>query len=162
MPKKIRDLTSGEVFGKLTVLSRIENTRDKTYLCKCTCGTEKPVMASYLLRGVIKTCGNSGCRNKTTTHGKSNTVLYGVWSGIRNRINNPTGTNECYVGITICDEWDDFQTFYDWAMSNGYSNGLSIDRIEGHLGYSPSNCRWTDDTVQAQNRKGRKNAEVKL
>lgn len=161
MPRKIRDLISGELFGKLTVISKIENTRDKTYLCECTCGNKKQIKATYLLRDITKSCGKSSCRNKVITHGKSNTKLYMVWCGIKNRINNPTGANKCYEGITLCEEWHDFQVFYDWSMDNGYTEGMSIDRIEGHLGYSPNNCRWTDKVVQAQNRKGWANAEVK-
>ena len=60
-------------------------------------------------------------------------------------------------GITICDEWLDVQNFYNWAMSNGYSDELSIDRIDNDGGYSPENCRWTTQTIQNRNRRIGKN-----
>ena len=60
-------------------------------------------------------------------------------------------------GITICEEWLDVQNFYNWAISNGYSDGLSIDRIDNDAGYSPENCRWTTRTIQSRNQRIRKN-----
>jgi hypothetical protein len=55
-------------------------------------------------------------------------------------------------GIKICDEWlHDFQTFYDWAMANGYHEGLSIDRVDVNGAYNPSNCRWISQKEQTNN-----------
>jgi hypothetical protein len=57
-------------------------------------------------------------------------------------------------GITVCDEWkNSFQSFYDWAMENGYNDGLSIDRIDNDKGYSPVNCRWVTMDTQSNNRR---------
>ena len=60
-------------------------------------------------------------------------------------------------GISICDEWLDIQNFYDWAMSNGYSDELSIDRIDNDGNYCPENCRWATQTIQTRNQRIKKN-----
>lgn len=92
-------------------------------------------------------------------HRKRNTRLYGIWLQIKNRcFNSNTGRYKDYGGrgITICDEWkNNFQTFYEWAMSHGYSDELTIDRIDNNGDYEPSNCRWV--TVKIQNRNARSN-----
>ena len=60
-------------------------------------------------------------------------------------------------GITVCDEWLDkeagFMNFYNWAMQNGYQDGLSIDRINTDGNYEPSNCRWVDMKTQNNNKR---------
>lgn len=57
-------------------------------------------------------------------------------------------------GITVCDEWkDDFRAFYDWCISNGYRDDLSIDRIDVNGNYEPTNCRWTTNKIQCRNRR---------
>jgi hypothetical protein len=75
-------------------------------------------------------------------HGLKNTRLYKIWQQMKNRCLNPKGNRfKDYGarGITVCDEWkNDFKAFYDWAMSNGYSDDLTIDRIDNDGNYEPS------------------------
>ena len=108
-----------------------------------------------------------GCYNKRRvsetqkTHGLCSTKLYSIWGEIKKRTLN--SKHKDYVnyggrGITICEEWkNDFLSFYNWAMSNGYSDELSIDRIDNDGGYSPENCRWTTRTIQSRNQRIYKN-----
>ena len=74
---------------------------------------------------------------------------------MKNRCNNPNEPRYSDYGgrgITVCQEWlDDFMNFYNWAMENGYSDELSIDRINNDKGYSPDNCRWSTKKEQANN-----------
>lgn len=103
--------------------------------------------------------------NLNRKHNKSHkSNLYGVWKSMTQRCynkNDPRYKDYGGRGITICDEWkNNFQTFYDWSYSNGYSdeklpsgkNILSIDRIDVNGNYTPSNCKWSNDKEQASNK----------
>lgn len=89
-------------------------------------------------------------------HGLSNHPLYHVWSSMKRRCYNKSERAYKWygaLGITICDEWlNDFTVFYNWAMTNGYEPGLSIERIKNELGYSPENCKWIKVAEQNANR----------
>ena len=90
-------------------------------------------------------------------HGLSETRLYKIWSNMKQRCYNENATSYNYYGekgITICDEWlNDFQAFYDWAMANGYTDDLTIDRIKNDGNYCPENCRWI--TLDENSRRGK-------
>lgn len=87
-------------------------------------------------------------------HGQYKSRLYSIWRHMKSRCDNP---NEKFYnrygdrGISVCEEWNSFLPFYEWSMSNGYSDELEIDRVDNDGGYSPDNCRWTTRKVQCNN-----------
>lgn len=94
-------------------------------------------------------------RHNANRHGLSHHPLNAIWRGMKRRCNNIS--NNSYQrygakGIRVCEEWDNFEPFYNWAVSNGWVNGLSIDRIDNSRGYSPDNCRFVTVKAQSRNR----------
>lgn len=155
-----RDLT-GKTFGRLTVISRAENIgRYTAWLCRCSCGTLKVVAGICLGRNTIS-CGcyqrelHSNIRKKTATHGLSNTRIYRTWRGMMRRCYSKDSRyyrNYGGIGITICPEWHDVSNFKDWAMDNGYSEDLTIERKNVDGNYEPSNCTWIPFNEQSFNK----------
>ena len=107
----------------------------------------------------VKARNSSRCKNcankaNATKHGYVKTRLYTIWLNMLQRASNKkskTFQNYGARGITVCDEWKDFVAFKDWALANGYSDNLTIDRRNNDGNYEPSNCRWTSILVQARN-----------
>ena len=90
--------------------------------------------------------------------------LYNSWSNMIQRCTNPKHPSYRIYGgqgITVCDDWRDCAKFAEWAKANGYHPGLSIDRIDGGLGYSPGNCRWATRKEQQRNLSFNRNIEYK-
>lgn len=88
-------------------------------------------------------------------HHGTGTRLYEIWKGMRKRCNcsyRKEYKNYGAKGIRVCAEWDEYPRFRDWAMANGYTDDLTIDRIDPHKDYSPQNCRWITKKEQENNR----------
>lgn len=173
------DLT-GQKFGRLTVISRNGSAGGKRkWLCECDCGNTTTVTTTDLRSGHTTSCGcfhrevsartmrdiasgRTGVLNSSYKHGDTGTKLYWVWSTMIQRCENRN--NKRYPewggrGICVCDEWHDFSVFRDWAMANGYREGLSLDRVDNDGNYCPENCRWA--TIQEQNNNKRNNKKNK-
>ena len=166
--KKFEDL-SGQLFGRWIVLKPYGKSIGDGHLfwCRCECGTERAVGSRSLKSGRSKSCGCLGEENRIkacTHHGFARTVngvrpnkLYTIWSGMRDRCNNSLSASYQWYGakgVKVCEEWDNsFEPFHDWALTNGYKEGLSIDRINPFGNYEPHNCRWITLSEQAYNKR---------
>ena len=160
---RVRNLT-GQKFGRLTVLGidDSKDTRKTFWICECECGNIISTRSDRLTRDGVKSCGcykreqSTINVSKNHTHKQSGKRLYHIWQGIKARCYNSHNSRyDRYGGrvIVVCDEWkNDFAKFFEWAMSNGYSENLTIDRIDNDKNYEPDNCRWADTETQCNNR----------
>lgn len=155
----------GEKYGGLTVIASptykiCGNHTEQFAVCKCECGTEKIIRVHDMRDGRIVSCG---CRKRSRfsklihKHGLRNHPLYHKWLDIKQRCTNPSNNqyrNYGGRGIAMCKEWiDDPANFIEWAMHNGWSQGLQIDRIDTNGDYSPDNCRFVTALVNANNKR---------
>lgn len=154
---QIRKDLSGQRFGMLTVIEPCgKSPRSGTvWKCVCDCGKELTRTSSNLLNAPTQLPKNCGCYTQAMKPHNKGTRLHNIWNNMKDRCrnkNSPVYYRYGGRGITVCDEWNNsFDSFKEWALKNGYSDELTIDRIDNDQGYSPDNCRWTDMKTQCNN-----------
>ena len=140
-------------------MSKVENSK-LLWVCKCKCGNIKDIRYPSLLHGISKSCG---CLRKelasinNKTHGDSKTRLYSIWYDIKRRIykvNNKEYHNYGGRGIKICKDWLKYEKFREWALGNGYTDILTIERKNYNGNYYPKNCTWIPMSEQCLNKRG--------
>lgn len=154
----------GEIVGKkfdyITVIKEIGRAKnnEKLYLCKCDCGNQI-VRSKYYFNKKFANPISCGCVKRTSKrkHNMAGTRIYKRWLDMKHRcygVNSNDYKDYGGRGIVVCDEWlHDFNAFYKWSIENGYTDKLSLDRIDVNGNYEPDNCRWTTAKVQAHNRR---------
>jgi len=152
-------------FGRLTVLelSHIVVYPSCTrpfWLCQCDCGKTTIVRSDNITRKRTRSCGcllsevsKKKMTDMLTKHNGCGTRLYKTWEGMKDRCRRTNNKSYRYYGgkgVEVCDEWEDFLSFRDWAWFNGYEDTLTIDRIDNDGDYSPSNCQWLSNIDNAK------------
>lgn len=170
MGRKVIDMT-GYKTGRIKVVEQAGKNKRGNILWRyeCSCGGGGVATADAIRR--MKSCGcirkekgKEFFHNYNITHGESRTRIYIIWGNMINRTSNKK--NKDYKnyggrGITVCEEWKDYLTFKKWALENGYSDTLTLDRIDNDKGYYPGNCRWTDKETQNNNKQQSRKLEYK-
>lgn len=151
-------------FGKLTVIGR-DSSNSKSgnakWICRCDCGNVVSVVGSKLRNSHTTSCGCNRKSEKAGGHSKER--LYITWYGMHRRCYNQNHDRYRWYGakgILVCSEWHSFSTFREWALINGYTDELTIDRINSSGNYCPENCRWVDMKFQANNRSNNRIIEI--
>ena len=154
------NVKAGERSHKLVTTGNAKKKNNHSYIeVMCDCGKIKYVKFSHFKDGSTKSCG---CLRKEFALSRKTIVnrrLYDIYYSMLARCSNPKSINYKNYGgrgIKVCDEWMDYKTFEDWALKNGYTDDLSIDRIDNNKDYTPENCRWVDMIIQSNNRRTNK------
>lgn len=174
------EIQQGKRFGRLTIIKEVEphinpkGEKVRMVLCKCDCGNETTIQLSRFTNGITSSCGCLRLERVKSLNKRYEKItgkklpkdfsfrksrIYGIWTDMIHRCTNPKEKNYYGKGITVCEEWrSDFFNFYFWAIENGYTDKLTIDRIDSNRNYEPSNCRWA--TYKQQNNNNCMNRKV--
>lgn len=154
-------INPGDRFGMLVVIAESPNSEYKKWECRCDCGKRTVVHQTSLVHNATKSCGclrssqsSERMKKMVTKHGNAKKNLYKRWKAMIRRCENSSDRSYPLYGgrgITVCDEWHEYEKFESWSLRNGYHPSLTLDRINGGLGYSPNNCRWVDRETQNNN-----------
>lgn len=158
---RLIDLT-GRRFGHLTVIERAgydESNKHLFWKCQCDCGAEFVAGGDGIRSGSTTSCGchrRYVSRTKGYKHGQTHTRLYRVWAKMKQRCCDPNDKDYKYYGargINVCEEWMESKNFFDWALSHGYEDNLTIERLDNYKGYCPDNCAFIKREDQCKNQR---------
>lgn len=168
----------GQKFNRLTVVDlhhkvqKFKTNGHKSgysefYLCNCECGNQTIVEKWQLTSGKTKSCGClkvDTCRKHFSIHNLTHHPLYNIWIKVKERCYKSTCKafpNYGGRGIEMCKEWkNDFISFYNWAINNGYAQNLTLDRIDVNGNYEPLNCRFVTLKKQQNNKRNNFNITI--
>ena len=160
MPKELKPLTDWnfkmKVVKDLGMKKPTENYYKKVRMALFECSNCKSHFASVVSKKAESQLFCKDCNGVSNKKSNRSHKLYRIWADTKTKLKCTNSHRIAYLdkNITMCDEWlTSFDSFYEWAIHNGYQDGLTIDRIDNNGNYEPSNCRWVDWSVQMVNQR---------